>query len=650
MKKLISLIIAVITFYGCQGDILSEEYQENVPATRASVHSSDYYYWCDGVKIPLTLNENKMYVLVETEKFESVIKSTITNRGGLGTTRTIENHAALGIRSSKKVGVLRNLTSFTLDNAKQKSINPKDVVYAASYFKTSNGADIGITNIFSVQLKGDQDFAKLQKIAEEYNLDMLGENELDPSIYYLSCTKESKGNALEMANLMYESGAFDYATPEFIVESMPTVAPNDPYFSRQWNLKNVSYPKVDINYVDAITALTFPYINDVIVAVVDNGVYNNHEDLTLHNVSYNAHTGKSPSGLYGDHGTMVAGVIGATSNNSKGIAGVAYGVKIMPISICYTKDGQRLGISASTSTHFANAIRFAANNGARVINNSWSFNTSSPISEINNAITYAHGKGCIVVFSSGNDSGAVSQPAAGAPSETLVVGSISRNGYKADYSNYGSSLDVVAPGTDIWTTTWTGGYSDPDGTSLAAPHVSGIVALIWGRNPNLPVWRVRNIIEQSTRKVGGNAYEIMPQRLNGLWNQFVGYGLADAYAAVSAVSGTAPSAPYIGTSLSEVEPGDLSMMGLGYDIWNIAYLARGEGQATCSIENYDSSVTYVWSSTLPPYTGEGSTFTVDFASDTDEPVLHNIECRVLKNGLSTSSGVHLALIPQGYSY
>ena len=73
-------------------------------------------------------------------------------------------------------------------------------------------------------------------------------------------------------------------------------------------------------------------------------------------------------------------------------------------------------------------------------------------------------------------------------------------------------------------------------------------------------------------------------------------------------------------------------------------------EMTYTPENYDSSVTYVWSSTLPPYTGEGFTFTVDFASDTDEPVLHDIECRVLKNGLSTSSGVHLALIPQGYSY
>ena len=75
-----------------------------------------------------------------------------------------------------------------------------------------------------------------------------------------------------MANFMYESGAFEYATPEFFVESMPDAAPNDTYFSYQWNLKNVSYPGIDINYVNARNAFAFPYINDIIVAVVDNGV------------------------------------------------------------------------------------------------------------------------------------------------------------------------------------------------------------------------------------------------------------------------------------------------------------------------------------------------------------------------------------------
>ena len=180
--------------------------------------------WCDGVKIPLTVNENKSYVLVETAKFESVRKSAVNIRRG--NTRTIDNYAALGIRSSKEFRMQKSLTSFTLDNAQQKSINPQDVVYEAPYFKTSDGADLGITNVFSVQLTGEQDLAKLQKIAEEYNLEILGENKFDPSIYYLSCTKESKGNALEMANFMYESGAFEYATPEFIVESMPDAAPN----------------------------------------------------------------------------------------------------------------------------------------------------------------------------------------------------------------------------------------------------------------------------------------------------------------------------------------------------------------------------------------------------------------------------------------
>ena len=222
------------------------------------------------MKIPLTVNENKSYVLVETAKFESVRKSAVNIRRG--NTRTIDNYAALGIRSSKEFRMQKSLTSFTLDNAQQKSINPQDVVYEAPYFKTSDGADLGITNVFSVQLTGEQDLAKLQKIAEEYNLEILGENKFDPSIYYLSCTKESKGNALEMANFMYESGAFEYATPEFIVESMPDAAPNDTYFSYQWNLKNVSYPGIDINYVNARNAFAFPYITDIIVAVVDNGV------------------------------------------------------------------------------------------------------------------------------------------------------------------------------------------------------------------------------------------------------------------------------------------------------------------------------------------------------------------------------------------
>ena len=270
------------------------------------------------------------------------------------------------------------------------------------------------------------------------------------------------------------------------------------------------------------------------MAVVDNGIYNNHEDLPLYHVSYDAHTGGTPSALYGSHGTMVAGVIGATSNNSLGITGIASGIKIMPISICYKDDGERLEISPSTSIHYANAIRFAADNGACIINNSWSFPTvTSPMDGINSAINYAHSKGCVVVFASGNYNGAVSQPAAGSPANTLVVGAIDKYGYRSAFSNYGSSLDVVAPGSDIWTTTWTGGYYKYDGTSFAAPHVSAIAGLMLTVNPSLSNSDICKILESTAQKISNYNFSTRSGRENGTWNDYVGYGLVNCYDAVN---------------------------------------------------------------------------------------------------------------------
>lgn len=642
--------------YGCQQITPIERLQDEVPMTKSintDLENTDSkcYYWCGDVKIPLIVNDDKLYVLAETAKIEKLTRTAMITRSTLIATEVSENYSALGLKSSlSDCGPLER-TSLILDNAVLDDIDSEDIIYAAPYFRTEDGSELGITNILSVQLSEAQQFEELEKIAEYNNLEILGENIHEPNVYYLSCTKDSKGNALEMANLIYESGLVEYAAPEFILESSPASAPNDTYFTAQWNLNNTTYPIADINYSETMNSFTFPYIDDIIVAVVDNGVYANHEDLPLYNVSYNAHTGTTPSGLYGDHGTLVAGVIGATTNNSKGIAGVASGVKIMPISICYTADGQRLGITASTSTAFANAIRFAANNGAKVINNSWSFSTSSPMSEINNAIIYAHSKGCVVVFASGNDSGAVSQPAAGAPSATLVVGSIKQDGYKASYSNYGSSLDLVAPGSGIWTTTWTGGYSSASGTSFAAPHVSGIAALIWARNPSLKAWRVLDIIEQSVRKVGMNEYLGVEERLNGSWNQFFGYGLINAYTAASAATGQAPSSPIINIELlTEIDFNDLLSMELDEaNARDIIYLARTPFNVTAVIENYDPSAAYQWTSTLSPYYGFGSTFTVEYSS-VSEPELHEITCKILKDGYTETTGISIVLIPYNYSY
>ncbi len=534
MKTKLLLIIALFVAYGCSDiyeTISSDEISdESVPLTRSANETYEYYYWSDGVKIPLIKDENKSYVIVKSESYKSIEDSIQSN---VIHAHSINDYAPLAIKSSRSSDKSLGLKAFTIDNNSSIRLAQDYIVYCAPYFKTSNGSEIGITNIISVQISGSQGCTKLQEIAEECNLELLGENKYDPQVYYLSCSKESKGNALEMANYIYESGICTYAEPEFIIESRPDTYPNDQHFVDQWNLLNNLYPAYDIDYANTIADFSFQNLNDIIVAVVDNGIYNNHEDLPLYNVSYDAHTGNTPSSLYGDHGTKVAGIIGATSNNSLGITGIASGIKIMPISICYTADGERLGISASTSTQFANAIRFAADNGASIINNSWSFNTTNPISQINSAINYAHTKDCVVVFASGNDNGAVSQPAAGSPANTLVVGAIDKYGYRSDFSNYGSSLDIVAPGSGIWTTTWTGGYDSRNGTSYAAPHVAAIAGLTLAVNPSLSNSDICKILESTAQKISNYSFSTTTGRENGIWNDYVGYGLVNCYDAVN---------------------------------------------------------------------------------------------------------------------
>lgn len=624
------------------------------PATR-SADSSVTYYWSNGERIPLTINNEKAFVIVESDSIKS-----FSNRQSLIAVNKIDNYSYLRVKHSRTSPKRVNLTSFTITNSAKEIFDLSEALYVAPYYRASDGSDIGITNILSVKIVEQEDFLKLQRIADEYNIEIIGENEFDPSIYYLACTKESIGNSLEVANLIYESGAFAYSTPEFIIETRLAAIPNDTYFLSQWNLRNVIYPGKDISYVDTFDEFTFPHLDDIRVAVVDTGVYLDHEDLNCDTTSYNAHTGASPSVVYNAHATKVAGIIGAKANNNIGISGVAPNVKIMSISICDSESAAGLGISASTTLHCANAIRYAANKGAKVINNSWSQVTSVPIPDLNDAIEYAHSKECIVILAAGNDSGTISYPAAGAPDAALVVGAINKNGHKASFSNYGSALDVVAPGVSIRTTTceeengeYISDYYFAQGTSFAAPHVSGIAALIWAINPNLSASRVRDIIEQSTTKVGNNAYINEYTRLNGSWNQFYGYGLVNAYDAVSAAIGYSPSLqnPILSTELTEIGVSDLISMELDdADAWEDIYIAESPGNVTIYIDNYDPYATYEWTSTLPPYTSYDSSFNVQFPSGLSEPELHEVACTMIKNGSRTLTGLSIAVVPFNYSY
>ena len=243
------------------------------------------------------------------------------------------------------------------------------------------------------------------------------------------------------------------------------------------------------------------------------------------------------------HGTATAGIIGAISDNLRGIAGIASSCPIM--SICtrpYDKPDK-----------LANGFYFAADNGCAVISCSWSYPEQS--ATLDSAIVYAmkngrNGLGCVVVFATGNDNDSVSYPA-NSNKDIVAVGAISPCGERKSFqscdeeewgSNYGSQLDIVAPGVMIPTTDLrgaagasSGNYrNDYNGTSAACPHVSAVAALVLSINPGLTREEVTNIIEFTAQRVGDYDYSVEEGRPNGKWHKEMGYGLVDAYEAVLA--------------------------------------------------------------------------------------------------------------------
>lgn len=319
------------------------------------------------------------------------------------------------------------------------------------------------------------------KIREKLNL---------PSTFVL---KVPAGSEKSIAKLFASIPNVSFAEPNF--EYNVLFVPNDPSFSQQWGLSKIQAPQAwDI-------ATGNPLVK---IAIVDTGIDKDHPDLSSKVDTWvNFTNTKSSDDLYG-HGTHVAGIAAAITNNSIGIAGVDFNSRLMSVKVLNDSGNGYL-------SWIANGIMWASDNGAKVINLSLGGNSSSQTLE--EAINYAWNKGALLACAAGNNgNSSASYPAY--YQNCIAVAGTDQNDQKTSWSSYGNWVDVAAPGLNIYSTlpnhrakmSSTRNYGKASGTSMATPFVSGLAGLIFGQNINMSNSRAREIIQQTAEKGRINAF------------------------------------------------------------------------------------------------------------------------------------------------
>lgn len=265
------------------------------------------------------------------------------------------------------------------------------------------------------------------------------------------------------------------------------LTPNDPQFSNQWMHNRIETPAA----WDMTTGLT-----TVNVAIIDSGFQLDHPDMAGKITrAFNYHN-NTPTPFNDFHGTHVAGITGAATNNGVGVASIGFNVRLHVYGIM-TPSG---GLDSAASIR---AIIAAGDNGVRAINMSYGgpFNSSTE----RDAISYAISKGVLPIAAAGNNGNTqLFYPAAHA--EVIAVASSAPNDTRSNFSTHGNWVDVAAPGQNILSTVPGSAYGPSDGTSMASPVVAGLAGLVFSANPSLTPTQVRNFIESTVDPVAGGQY------------------------------------------------------------------------------------------------------------------------------------------------
>jgi len=322
-----------------------------------------------------------------------------------------------------------------------------------------------------------------------------------------------KGKRDEVIRALESDPAVEYAEPDYLATI--NLVPNDPFYSAyQWHLPKIAAPAA----WDTTTGLS-----SVCIAVVDSGVDPSTPDLSgrLLPTGYDfANFDNDPSDDNG-HGTSVAGTAAAAGNNSQGVAGVAWGVSILPVKVM-AADG------TGSYSAIASGINYAATNGAKIINLSLGGTSSSRT--LQDAVKFAWSQGAVVIAAAGNN-GTTNPVYPAAYTECVAVSAINSADTITSWSSRGSYVDLCAPGENIATTGTNGSYVSVSGTSFSSPIVAGVAALAASVNPLLNNSNIVSMLKGTADDLGVSGVDTL-----------YGYGRVNASKAVaSAVQSPTPA-------------------------------------------------------------------------------------------------------------
>lgn len=313
----------------------------------------------------------------------------------------------------------------------------------------------------------------------------------------------------------------DDATSAVGIAGRVEVTTNDPQFAQQWAFTNLQLPTAWLQSRGA----------GVTVAVVDTGVDTAHPDLAANLVPGVDVIGSRVSSIMSDpngHGTHVSGTIAAVTDNAIGVAGVAPLAKVMPVRVL---DADGSGYTSDV----AEGIAYAADHGAGVVNLSLGGSSDDPV--LRQAVTYAQSRDVLVVAAAGNSrtSGNATNYPAAIPSVTAVAATASTN-VDASFSNFGSYVDIAAPGVSIRSTIPDSSYASWSGTSMATPHVAAVAALVRSQQPALDQGQLGALLTSTATDL----------KTTG-WDPYTGFGLVNPVAAL-AIAQPTPTATATATS------------------------------------------------------------------------------------------------------